>query len=54
MSRINGEKSRANLHKRKRTLQREKARIGRAASAVNTVAAPAAPAAKKSSKRASE
>jgi hypothetical protein len=51
MSRINGEKARGNLQKRKRTIQRMK---DRAARAVLAGKAGAAPAAKKSSKRASE
>jgi hypothetical protein len=46
MSRINGEKARGNLQKRKRTLQRMKDRASRAALTVKA-AAPA----KKSSKR---
>ena len=47
MSRINGEKSRANLQKRRRTMQRLKDRVARA----EATSKPAAPAAKKSSKR---
>ncbi|HEX9163026.1 MAG TPA: hypothetical protein VF980_15075 [Thermoanaerobaculia bacterium] len=53
MSRINGEKARGNLQKRKRTNQRMKDRAARAAAA-NKEAAPAAPPAKKTSKRAAE
>ena len=47
MSRINGEKSRANLERRRRTMQRVKDRVARGAAA-NKAAAPAA---KKPSKR---
>jgi len=48
MSRINGEKSRANLERRRRTMQRLKDRVARAAMTEK----PAAPAAtQKSSKR---
>lgn len=48
MSRINGEKSRANLQRRRRTMQRLKDQVARAAA----TSKPAAPAAKtKSSKR---
>jgi hypothetical protein len=46
MSRINGEKSRANLQKRKRTLQRMKDRAARAA-AMDKTSAPAPKAAPK-------
>jgi hypothetical protein len=46
MSRINGEKSRANLQKRKRTMQRMKDRAARAA-AMGKTSAPAAKAAPK-------
>jgi hypothetical protein len=48
MSRINGEKARANLQKRRRTMQRLKDRVTRTILATSK---PAAPAAKKSSKR---
>ncbi|HSP13224.1 MAG TPA: hypothetical protein VLV78_00570 [Thermoanaerobaculia bacterium] len=48
MSRINGEKSRANLQKRKRTQQRMKDRAARAA-AMGKTAAPAVKAAPKPS-----
>ncbi len=46
MSRINGEKARANLERRRRTMQRLKDRAARAGAGK-----PAAPAAKKPSKR---
>ena len=46
MSRINGEKARANIQKRNRTLQRMKDRVSRAAQSAKPAAS-----AKKSSKR---
>jgi hypothetical protein len=51
MSRINGEKARGNLQKRKRTLQRMNDRVARAALSARPPAAAPAAAAKKSSKR---
>jgi len=47
MSRINGEKARANLQKRRRTMQRLRDRVARAA----MTSKPAAPAAKKKSSK---
>ena len=50
MSRINGEKSRANLQRRRRTMQLLKDRVARAAGAA-PAAKPAAPAVKKKSSK---
>jgi len=54
MSRINGEKARAALQKRKLAAQRMKARVLRAAAGEKATAAAAAPAAKPSKKRAAK
>jgi hypothetical protein len=54
MSRINGEKARAALQKRKLAAQRMKARVLRAAAGEKATAAAAAPAPKPSKKRAAK